>query len=214
MAAATPAPYPAPAPQPSYQPVASQPYQQTGSTYPSAPYQAAPPQKSGGALKIILIVVGVIVVLGILGVGITIFTVARMAHHIVQVDGSGKDEKVTLRTPGGTFTANADKSYTAAQLGIDIYPGATPGKGSLSMDLPTGSMITGVFLTSDPKDKVVDYYKAKFGSDGSTYDSSDSAVLTWKKTEQDVVMVTVSQKSSDNDGKTQIAIVHTHNKKS
>src|SRR5689334_3287158 len=79
-----------------------------GATQPGAaaapvatPTVAAPgtPQKSGGALKIILIVVAVIVVLGILGIGAVSFIGYRIARHsrIHNEDGN-----VRVETPFGS----------------------------------------------------------------------------------------------------------------
>jgi hypothetical protein len=82
------------------------------------------------------------------------------------------------------------------------------------MDLPTGSIVSGAFLTSDSKDAVVSFYKSKFGSDASVFDGGDSAVITLNKAPQDSVVVTVSSKPSENDGKTKIMIVHTKSKSS
>ena len=97
----------------------------------------------------------------------------------------------------------------ASDLGVDVYPGAQTGKGSIRMDMPNGSMTTGVFVTSDSKAKVVDFYKLKLGSEASVMDMQDTAIVSMTKNENESVMVTITAKSSDNDGKTQVAIVHT-----
>ena len=120
---------------------------------------------------------------------------------------------MTIHTPGGTLSANTSETYTAADLGTDIYPGAISGKGSMRMSLPTGSMVTAVYDTGDTKDQVLAFYKERFGSDASIYDSSDGTVLTVNKGEQENVVVTITKGASDNEGKTQIAIVHTTAKK-
>ena len=171
-----------------------------------------PPAQSGGnnAVKIILIVVAVVVGLGILGAGAFGFLVYRVAHA-VHVSGSGKE--VTISTPGGSFSTNASESFTAADLGTDIYPGATSGKGSMRMSLPSGSMVTAVYVTGDSKDQVVSFYKDKFGSDASVMESPDGAVITGKKGENESVVVTVTANASQYEGKTQVAIVHTTAKK-
>jgi hypothetical protein len=177
---------------------------------PSQP--VAPPTQSGGnALKIILIIVAVFVGLGILGAGAFGFFVWRVAHA-VHVSGSGG--QVTLHTPGGNFSANTTETYSAADLGTDIYPGALTGKGSMRMTLPTGSMVTAVYVTSDSKDQVLSFYKTRFGSEASVFDSPDGTVLTLNKGQQESVVVTITKGSSDYEGKTQIAIVHTTSTKS
>ena len=171
---------------------------------------AAPAQSGGSALKIILIILAVVVGLGILGMGAVGFFAWRVAHAI-HVSGNGSD--VTINTPGGSLSANPSETYTAADLGTDIYPGAISGKGSMRMSLPTGSMVTAIYLTGDTKDQVLAFYKEKFGSEASIYDSSDGTVLTVNKGEQENVVVTITKGASDNEGKTQIAIVHTTAKK-
>jgi hypothetical protein len=175
-----------------------------------APPPPAPASSGSSALKIILIIVAVFVGLGILAVCIFSFTVWRIAHA-VHVDG--RNGEVTLNTPGGRITANQAQSFTAAELGTDIYPGAQGGHGSMKMDLPTGSMVTGVFVTSDSKDQVVAYYKGKLGSGASVYDSDNSALLSLNMGQQETVMVTVSSNSSQDGGKTRISIVHTKSNK-
>ena len=171
---------------------------------------AAPAQSGGSALKIILIILAVVVGLGILGMGAVGFFAWRVAHAI-HVSGNGSD--VTIHTPGGSLSANTNETYTPGDLGTDIYPGATAGKGGMRMTLPTGSMVTAVFTTGDSKDQVLAFYKVRFGSEASIYDSSDGTVMTVNKGEQESVVVTITKGSSDNEGKTQITIVHTTSKK-
>lgn len=174
------------------------------------PPAAAPPTSGNTAVKIVLIVVAVVVGLGIIGAGAFGYFVWRVAHA-VHVSGSGKD--VTVNTPGGSISANTGESLSASELGADVYPGATTGKGGMRMSLPSGSMVTGVFVTSDSKDQVVAFYKGKLGGEASVIESGDSAVITATK-ENESVVVTVTANSSEYEGKTQIAIVHTKSNKS
>ena len=175
------------------------------------PPPPAAPQKSGNtALKIVLIVLGVFLALVlIIGAAFSYF-VWRVAHS-VHVSGNGSD--VTLHTPGGTISANTSETFTSSDLGTDIYPGATSGKGSMRMSLPTGTMVSAVYLTGDSKDQVLNFYKTRFGSDASVYDSSDGTVLTVNKGQQESVVVTITKGSGDNEGKTEVHIVHTTSSK-
>lgn len=201
-------------------PVDGQPVTANGPAYPgpmppgtpmSAPVQV--PQSSGSsALKVILIIVAVCVGLGIIGAGVFAFTVWRVAHAI-HVSSSGPDGKVTVDTGNGSITASDAQTFTSSDLGVDIYPGAQSGHGSLKMDLPTGSMITGVFVTGDSKDKVVAFYKDKLGSQASTFDGGGSAVMTANKGEHESVMVSIMANSGQDNGKTRISIVHTKSNK-
>lgn len=186
-----------------YQPVAP-------AVAPTQPYiaqpTAAPVKSGGGALKIILIVIVIVAGLGVLGmaaIGYTAWRVSR-AFHV-----NNKNGQVTLNTPGGSYSANPSETYTASDLGTDIYPGAQSIRGGMKMDLPTGSMVTAVYSTSDSKDTVLAFYKSRFGSAASVFDTADGAIVSMGKGQQESVMVTISAKPSENDGKTKIVIVHT-----
>jgi hypothetical protein len=175
------------------------------------PPAAAPVKSGGGAVKIILIVVAVIVGLGILGlcaVGYVGYRVSRAIH----VDGP--NGQMTLQTPEGKVNLNASESYSAAELGTDIYPGAQSTRGGMKMDLPTGSMVTGVFLTSDSKDSVLAFYKSQLGGSASVIENPGSAIVSLSKGQQESVMVTITENSSQEDnGKTKIVILHTKSTK-
>jgi zinc-ribbon domain len=174
-----------------------------------APMAAAPvPVKQGtSAVKVILIILAIFVGLGVLGAGAFGFFVWRVAHAVKVAANNGQ---VALNLPGGTFSANTTDSFSSSDLGTDIYPGASAGKGSMRMTLPTGTMVSAVYVTSDSKDQVVAYYKNKFGSDNvSSFDSTDGSVITYTKSQQEQVVVTVTSSPTEYDGKTQIHIVHT-----
>jgi hypothetical protein len=167
----------------------------------------AAPAKSGGALKVILIIVAVFVGLGVLAMGAVGYIGYRVAHSIKV---SGKGDKVSISVPGGgTFSANTSEKFTASDLGVDIYPGATAGKGGARMSTNAGSWITAIYVTPDSQDKVLAFYKDKLGSDASFMESSGGSVVTLKKSEQEAVVVTITANSSEYSGKTQIAIMHT-----
>lgn len=174
---------------------------------PAPPQSVASPAKSGSnALKIVLIILAVCIGLGILGAGAFGFFVWRVAHR-VHVSGSG--DQVTVNTPGGAITTSDSQKYTAAELGTAIYPGAEPGKGGMRMSMPTGSMVSAAYFTGDSKDQVLAFYKTQFGSQASVYDSSDATVLTVNKGDHESVVVTITKGSGDNQGKTEIHVVHT-----
>jgi len=192
---------------PPFQPVAA-PFQSVAA--PSQPVASSAISGGSSAVKIVLIIVAVFIGLGILGAGIFGFTVWRISRAI---HVSGPNGQVTLHTSGGTVTANSTETFTATDLGTDIYPGAQSAKGGMRMTLPSGSMVAGNFLTSDSKDQVVAFYKSRFGSDASVMETSDGAILTLSKSKQDTVMLTITQKPEQYDGKTHIYIMHTINSK-
>jgi len=134
---------------------------------------------------------------------------AYRVMHSIHVSGTGDNAHVTLNTPGGAISANATETFSASDLGTDIYPGAQSGKGSMRMTMPTGSWVSAVFVTPDSKDQVVNFYKGRLGSELSVYDTANSAVLSAQKSKQESIIVTVTANASQYNGKTQIAIVHT-----
>jgi hypothetical protein len=170
--------------------------------------QAAPGGGGGGTVvKIILIVVAIIVAIFLLIGAVVGYGIWRVAHAVHEASHGGT---VTIPgSSGGSFSINSNKTYSAAELGIDIYPGATSARGSMKMTLPTGSMVTGVFETADSKDQVIAFYKAKLGADASVSESDDSAVMTLKRSDKEQVMVTVSSRANESNGKTKFVILHT-----
>lgn len=167
---------------------------------------AAPSGSGSSALKVILIIIAVIAGLGILGAGVFGFFVWRVAHSI-HVSSNGNT--VELNTPQGRISANTTEYFTASDLGTDVYPGAQSGKGGMRMTLPTGTMVSAVYLTSDSKDQVIAFYKSKLGSNASLLETSTGSVLTLNRNRQDSIVVTVTLSPSEYEGKTQIHIVHT-----
>ena len=180
---------------------------------PAQPVAVPPPPKQGNsALKIVLIIVAVFVGLGILGASAFGYFMWRVAHAI---HVASESHTVTVNSPtGGSFSANTGGNYTSAELGTDVYPGAQSGKGGMRMTLPSGSMVSAVYLTSDSKDQVTAFYKSRFGSGASSFDAPTGTILTVNKSPQESVVVTITPGSGDNQGKTQISIVHTTSTKS
>ena len=117
---------------------------QPGSFQPVPQPVGAPPPKSGpSALKIILIIVAVFVGLGIIGACVAGYGIYRVAHAIHK-DANGE---IVVNTPKGAITANPNETFTASDLGIAIYPGATQGKGGLRMTIAGKTMVSANFLT-------------------------------------------------------------------
>ena len=178
---------------------------------PAAAQPAAAPAKSGSsAVKIILIIVAIIVGLGILGLG-AIGYVGYRISRAVHINGA--DGQMTLQTPEGKVNLNSSETFSAAQLGTDPYPGAQSTRGGIKLDLPDGTLVTGVYLTPDSKQQVTDFYKSKFGSGAMVVESSDGAVVSIEKSPQEAVVVTITANSSEDHGKTRVTIMHTKSNK-
>ncbi len=177
----------------------------TAEPVPAQPVGA--PVKSGGnAVKIILIIVAVVVGVAILGFGMAGYTAYRIARSI-HVNGPGG--QVMMETPAGKMTVNPSETFSASDLGTDLYPGAQSTRGGMRMQMPTGSMVTGVFLTADSKQQVIDFYKGKLGGAAVVMESSEGAVISVNKGQQESIVVTITARPSQDEGKTRVTILHT-----
>jgi len=128
------------------------------------PIAPGPPPSKGGssALKIILIIVGVIVLIAILAM-VTCGIVVHRAIKSARV--SQKGDNVKVETPFGSMETSTDPEKTAEELGIEIYPGAQVQKaGTASVTFGSLHTVTANFESSDSVDKICDFYKTKFPS--------------------------------------------------
>jgi len=147
---------------------------------PATPAPATTPQtassQGGGALKIILIVVGVIVLIGILGVASVGFVAWRVARHThLRQEG----DNVKIETPFGSVESTNDPKEAARNLGVDIYPGAKVLKeGTASASFGGVHSVTVNLESDDSVDKVSTFYKSKFpNAMVTTSDASQSTIV-------------------------------------
>lgn len=125
----------------------------------AAPVQAVPAQ-GGGALKVILIVVAVMIGIGVLGAGVAGFFAWRIANNVrVHSD----DKNVRVETPFGTVQSTNNPDEAARHLGVDLYPGARALKSNAASVVGGGMhTVSAEFETNDSPDKVADFYNKKF----------------------------------------------------
>jgi len=166
---------------------------------------AAPAKSGGSALKIILIIVAIIVGLGILGLGTLGYIGYRIAKN-THVDANGR---VTMNTPAGTITTTPTDNISAADLGVEIYPGAESTRGGMKMEMPNGSGITGVFLTSDSPAQVLAFYKDKLGPAATVTSILGNTTVRFNINPQEFVHVMINANTRLDKGKTRITISHT-----
>ncbi len=165
---------------------------------------APPPAKSGSsALKIILIIVGIFVVIGVIGAGVVGYGIYRVAHSIHKAANG----QISIDTPKGVISANTANTFSESDLGIAIYPGAAQGKGGLRMNIAGKSMVSANFLTGDAKDQVISFYKDKMGPNAQSIMTDSGAQFVTAASNGDTVTVSIAQIAGMNDGKTQITII-------
>lgn len=163
---------------------------------------AAPTTGGSGALKIILIVVGIIVLIGVLGVASVSYFVYHVAKSAHVRDENGN---VKVETPFGNVETSSDPEQAAKDLGVDIYPGAQVQKSGASTATIAGiHTVTANFESSDSVDKVCAFYKSKFPN--AMVATSDQNRCTFISNDQKN-MITVNVESSGNTTKLQITNV-------
>ncbi len=163
----------------------------------------APPAKKGsGVLKIVLIVVGVVFLLGATVVGVVIYGAYRVAES-VKVEQSGGAARV--ETPFGTVETGKDPKTAAKNIGVEIYPGATPvNQGSASLSVAGMEATTLMLESSDPPQKVFEFYKAQFPNATMTSSEGDQHTIM-SRDKDDFITVVIAEE----DGKTRITINRT-----
>jgi zinc-ribbon domain len=170
---------------------------------PARPVASAPAPTSGGggALKAILIVVGVIILVGILGIASLGFFAWRVARHShVRQNG----ENVKVETPFGTVESSTDPQAAAHDLGVDPYPGAQVLKeGSTSATFGGVRTVSLHFETSDSADKVCSFYKPKFPNAMVMSTQSDQCTII-SNDKNNMITITAKEES----GKTQIVVAN------
>jgi hypothetical protein len=170
----------------------------------TAPVAAAPaPTQGGGSgvLKVILIVVGVFVILGVLAVSTVAFIGWRVARNLhVKQDGN----HVKIESPFGSMETPQNPEEIARNLGVDVYPGAQAVKNGAATATFAGiHTASATFKSSDSVDQVSAFYKAKFpNAMVSTSDQNRCTIIA-----QDQKNMTTINIQAD-DGQTKIQITH------
>ena len=140
------------------------------------PIAPGPPPSSGSvsALKIVLMIVGVVVFIGILGM----VTCGIIVHRAIKsAKFSQKGDNVKVETPFGSVETSNDPQKVADELGVEIYPGAQVQKaGTASVTFGSLHTVTGIFESTDSVDKVCDFYRTKFPN--ANVQSSDQTHCT------------------------------------
>jgi hypothetical protein len=167
----------------------------------TSPVPTPPPPSGGGALKGILIVVGVVVLVGFLGLASLGIFAWRVARH-TRVRQNGNDVKV--ETPFGTVQTTNDPQAAAHDLGVDLYPGAQVLKEGAT-SAPFGAVHTASlnFETTDSVDKVCSFYKPKFPNAMVMTAQADQCTIV-SNDQKNMITITVKGET----GKTRIVITN------
>jgi hypothetical protein len=161
--------------------------------------QTTPSKGSNTVVKVILVVVGIFVLLGILVAAGTVYVGYKIKKSVKINEHSG-----TIETPWGKVASTDDPIAVAKQLNVDLYPGA---KSTGSSGVVTvGSMTTGSITleTKDTPQQVIDFYRAKYPkAQIMTSGDTHSTLMVGDKNN----LLTISADSAD--GMTTISISRT-----
>lgn len=162
----------------------------------------APTQGGGsGVLKIILIVVGVFVILGVLAVSTVAFIGWRVARNL-HVKQNG--DHVKVETPFGSVESSKDPADVARDLGVDVYPGAQPQKnGAATATFGGVNTASANFSSGDSVEQVSSFYKAKFPNAMVTTSDQNRCTIIQQDQKN---MTTINIQAED--GQTKIQITH------
>lgn len=160
-----------------------------------------PAATGSNVVKVVLIVVGVVVGLGVLSSIIFMFSMWRLSRS-VHVNNRG--DGVTMSTKDGTITTGSGATVSEADLGVPIYPGATRRQGGVQINSGNATMLTAVFSTTDSVGKVVDFYRDKVGANASVVQSPTGSVISSRDNNNQSVVITVG---TDGSGATSITIM-------
>jgi hypothetical protein len=161
---------------------------------PPAQVRAASP---GSAKKIKPSTIALIAV-GLIGIAI-VFLIAW--RSLSAISGSGDS---------GQSTATSTGPVHASELGIDIYPEARALSDGDRSTSPDGSVVSQDFVSGDPMNKVVDFYRTRMTGYASIF-ADGSAIVVSITRAQESIRVIVSPAQSG--GKTRISISRTVSKR-
>jgi len=178
------------------------------STSPAAPVATVgtAPKKSSPFVKILLVVVGIFVFVGVASMGTCIYVAYRAKQKISAMADQAKKEGYSLETPQGRLGASGPSSQTASAATQDVppYPGstATESGGGLTFG-NEGGISSQEYETPDSVDQVLSFYKEKYGSKIAAVESEGHAQFSYG-TKTGVTTVTMMR--DEDSGKTRITI--------
>jgi len=203
---APPAPAAAPAGPPPGVPAAA-----VAAAAPAVPVARAAPKPASPVLKIVLIIVGILIFIAVAGMVTCGYFLYRAKQKVEQaVKTEGARGSITLNTPQGKLRLGQRSASDQPVGNVPPYPGATPvGKGGEFTIPGKGQISSQEFVTSDPVDQVVQFYKDKLGPELSVAENEGRYRLALTKTVDGVTSVTTIDVSKDEDaGNTKIMIAY------
>ncbi len=162
-------------------------------------YSPAPASSGGGnVLKIVLVIVGVFVLIGIISIAGLVYTAHRIRRGM-HVSQDGRNSSVDF----GGFKASTNSMSAkdlSRKIGVDLYPGAKQQGDSSVAQFGKMTTATMQLTTSDSVDQVAAFYKSRYPN---AMVSMDNSRFSLSGTDNDG---TLSISAHDEGGDTRIEI--------
>ncbi|MGH9430558.1 MAG: hypothetical protein ACRD3T_03355 [Terriglobia bacterium] len=147
---------------------------------PAPPMPPVPPRSGTNIVLIVVLILGIIVAGAIFAVWMGLRVISHNVHVSVS-DGLNGKKEVSIQTPAGNVEVRKDVGITEARLGLPIYPGATPvdkdDSAAVSIGVPGHEhvgVVAGKFETSDPLEKVRDFYNHRLSGEVTKFTERNS----------------------------------------
>ncbi len=172
----------------------------------------APAKSSSPVLKIVIIVVLFLVLIGALGIGTCAYFIYRAKKTVgenIQINEGKKT--IEIPTPGGAIKLGETSTETPKDIGgVPVYPGAKAVAGGGQFSFGDKFQVGGQeFTTTDSADKVVQFYRDKYGKDlNETQADGQYSLMIKSGTQEMPSMVTINVQPSAESGETKIVMSH------
>jgi hypothetical protein len=125
----------------------------------AAPRPAPVTVQKNSALTIVLVVFLVVIGLGVVATaGAFFFGYKLMKRARVETENGG----TRVITPLGSVVANQNAEAVAAELGVEIYPGARGLPGGSAVNFGGFKVVAARFESDDPPEKVGEFYRSRY----------------------------------------------------
>ena len=161
-------------------------------------------------MKIVLIVAGVFVLVTVAGIGSCVYIgyrAKKWGEQAMKTDGSSPS--ITLKTPEGDLRlGQRTRDPGEAIGGVVPYPDSVPTEAGAEFSFGAkGGISSQEYLTPDPVEKVVEFYKGKYGDQLSVIESEGHYRLALGERGGEQV-TTIDVTADEETGKTKIFIAH------
>ena len=164
----------------------------------------APPRADGGALRVLLIIIAVVIAVVIVSIAISGYVGFRAMRH-AKVISTPSGTKISSAM--GNIETTRDVSKFAQESGVEVYPGSTLVDQAANVRTGDVETIAGNFESTDPADKVAEFYKSRYP--GATMQDDDGKHSIVSNGPDGTVTIAIAPTAQ---GKTHIAIARVKRK--